>query len=60
MKKAIEFVGVIVKINGKKKTFKKENCYFHGWGWEDNETMESDNGVDLNLTDGTKQYKLSL
>lgn len=32
--KQIELVSVTVKINGKKKTFKKEALSFSGWGAE--------------------------
>lgn len=60
MKDKVEFVGVIVKVNGKKVIIKKDDCYFHGWEYENEELMESDNGVDLNLTINKKQYKLSL
>ena len=59
-KDVIELVGVIVKINGKKKTFIKDECEFLGWECRDEDNYYSDNGVDLRLTDGGKQYRLSL
>lgn len=58
MKDEVELVGVVVKINGKKKTFKKSECYFQGWEYQDE--CHSDSGVNLELTDGKKRYKLSL
>ena len=60
MKDNIEFVGVIVKVNGKKLTIKRENCHFTGWEYTDDDAMESDSGVDLELRDGRKIYRLSL
>lgn len=60
MKRNVEFVGVVIKVNGKQKTIKKENCYFHGWEWSNDDAGECDSGVDLELTDGRKKYKLSL
>jgi len=60
MKENVEFVGVIVKVNGKKMTFKKEECCFQGWAYENDDLMESDRGVNLLLTKDKKQYRLSL
>lgn len=61
-KDVIEFVGVIVKINGEEKTFSKENCEFEGWEWScgDECCGCSDSGVELYLTDGKKRYKLNI
>jgi hypothetical protein len=58
MKEKVELVGVVVKIDGKRKTIKKEDCYFQGWEYADE--CHSDSGVNLELTDGKKRYKLSL
>jgi hypothetical protein len=60
MKNVIKLVGVIVEINGKKKNFTKEQCYFHGWSYENEDLMESDSGVDLEVKDGNKRYKVDV
>jgi hypothetical protein len=59
-KNNIEFLGVMVKINGKKKFIKKEQLYFRGW--EYNDECSSDSGVDLQISDkkGTTIAKLNL
>lgn len=59
-KKNIDFVGVVVKIDGKEVIVKKENCYFRGWEWEDDNIMERDCGVDLEMTIKENKYTLSL
>ena len=58
MKEKIEFVGVLVKVNGELKTVESNGCYFKGWEWS-NDDM-SDSGVDLEVTIDDKYYKLSL
>jgi len=58
MKNEIEFVGVVVKVNGKRKMFAKEKCEFQGWEWSDENWADS--GVNLFLTNGKKQYKISV
>jgi hypothetical protein len=60
MKDLVELEAVIMKINGKKKTFKKNNFELQGWACEDADNMESDSGVILRLKDGKKRYKISL
>jgi hypothetical protein len=60
MKNDIEFIGIVLKINGKKKTINKNKCRFEGWAWTDEECGCSDNGVDLIIDDGKKRYKISL
>jgi hypothetical protein len=50
----IELVGIIVKINGKKRIFKTDNFGLQGWAWEDETIMESDSVITLNLKDGKK------
>jgi hypothetical protein len=57
-KNLVELVSVTVKINGVEKTFAKKDCYFYGWEFEVD--CFSDSGVDLELTDGKKKYKLSI
>lgn len=52
----VEFVGVVVKVNGKRRVFKKPDCYFYGWECSEYE----DNGVNLVLTDGRKKYKVNV
>jgi hypothetical protein len=53
-KKNVEFVGVVVKIDGKKKVINKNRLYFKGW--EFNDLDYSDSGVDLDIYNdkGTK------
>lgn len=58
MKADVELVSVTVKINGVEKTFAKKDCWFHGWEYEGD--CFSDSGVDLELTEGRKRYKLSV
>jgi len=60
MKANVELVSVTVKINGVEKTFAKKDCWFHGWEWSNEDIMECDSGVDLELTEGKKRYKLSV
>jgi len=55
-KDIVEFVGIVVKINGKKKVLKKNDYYFSGWGYDDDDW--SDSGVDLEIFCGKKKYKL--
>lgn len=56
----IELVGIIVKINGKKRIFKTDNFGLQGWAWEDETIMESDSGITLNLKDGKKVQKTEI
>lgn len=58
MKDNVELVGVIVKINGKKKVIDIDDCNFHGW--EINEEYYSDGGVDLFVNFNKKNYKISV
>lgn len=56
----VELVSVTVKINGKVKTFKTENIRFRGWEWSDADSGDCDSGVDLEIHDGKKHYKLDM
>ena len=61
MKKySIELVGVIVKINGKKKTFRSGDFELIGWAFESEEPGMSDNGIDLKVRDGKKRWKTGI
>jgi len=57
MKNKVEFVGIIVKINGKKKIFKKGHLYFQGWGFEGEDC--SDNGINVEIWNGKKKYRMN-
>jgi hypothetical protein len=58
-KDEIELVGVVLKINGKRKVVKKENLHFHGWEQEC-EVCGSHSGVDMTVYDGNKSYSIDL
>lgn len=59
-KDIVEFVGVVVKINGKKKVIGADKCQFWGWEYHDEDNYCSDSGVELELTYDGKRCKLDL
>ena len=54
-KDTVEFVGMVVKINGKRKLVKKGQVYFRGWGYENDDW--SDNGIDVEWMNGKRKCK---
>lgn len=58
-KDEIELVSVTVKINGKKKTFKKENLSFHGWESEC-DCCGSHGGANMTIFEEKKVHHVEL
>lgn len=59
MKSHFELINITVKINGKKRTFKKENLSFCGWETQC-DSCGSHDGVILEIFDKKKTYKANL
>jgi hypothetical protein len=56
----VELIGVVVKINGKRKIIPLKNCFFDGWEYTNDDLYEYERGLDLTVRYGKKRHKISV
>ena len=59
MKENVEFVGVVLKVNGKKKTFPKEKVYFSA-SESECEVCGSHGSIEMSVQDEKKSLDVEL